>query len=152
VCTGQLAEGDLTVHEAMAQRSDDGRLLLLNVDWAGHQLTLACAYLPSSNTAARRQFISTRLSDSYTRCLASGREPLLGGDFNFIADGTLDHLPACQQADGVAAERQQQRLGGQSVDIYRHRWPRARQVTRFQHHSAPRLDRLYISASAQHRQ
>jgi hypothetical protein len=145
VCIDLLAEGALTVQEATAQRSDDGRLLLLHVDWAGHQLTLERAYLPSSNTAAQRQIISTRLiSDSCTRCLASGREPLLGGDFNFIADGTLDHLPACQQADGAAAERQQ-RLGGQLVDIYRHRWPRARRVTRFQHGSAARLDRLYIT-------
>ncbi len=143
-----LGQRNIVVHDASLQRSPEGRLLLLDVDWAGHRLCLVSAYLPSGNPQAQRDFIAGPLQCTATRCVARGRCLVLAGDFNFVPDAALDRLPANMATPPVASTWQRHLSG--VTDVYRRQYPRGRHFTHFHSHGAARLDRVYVSTEAVH--
>ena len=62
-----------------------GRLLAVDLDWAGHRLKLITAYLP--NDAAGQQ---AALTEWVRPLCVGGRQVVLAGDFNFVERPELD--------------------------------------------------------------
>jgi exonuclease III len=130
----------------------DGRLLSLKVEWRGHSLMLASAYLPSGDDKGQRAFITERLAP-----LAAGARGglVLGGDFNFTPDPRgLDRrrraggaqprrAPECVTAGVMAGVCRASGL----ADVFRARHPHRRVFTYYStagNAAASRLDRFYV--------
>ncbi len=129
----------------------DGRLIHQTIQWSGHTLTLASAYLPSGDAAGQRTFIASRL---HPLAATSRGRLVLGGDFNFTPDPeTLDRKLL---GVGPAPDRSTERTTAAAMaalcaardlrDVYRARHPGRRSFTFFHAGcgTAARLDRFYV--------
>ncbi|KAG1664908.1 hypothetical protein FOA52_006254 [Chlamydomonas sp. UWO 241] len=129
----------------------DGRLLSLKVEWRGHSLTLASAYLPSGDDKGQRAFITERIAP-----LAAGARGrlVMGGDFNFTPDPR--GLDRRRRAGGAHLSRASECVtasmmadvcrAGDLVDVFRARHPHRRAFTYYSaagNAAASRLDRFY---------
>ena len=126
----------------------DGRLASLHLDWLGHSLHVASAYLPNE-PVAQRKFIRDRLGSLAASEAANTRTCVWGGDFNFAADVTLDRITdgvaaACTHPDASTAAEWAHSVP-HLVDTFRARHRQRREFTYFHHRGASRLDRLYVS-------
>jgi exonuclease III len=155
-----LESGALKIDEGSIQPaatvSTDGRLLSVNAEWGGHKLQLASVYMPNE-AAAQRRFIDERL---VPLCAAAGsRVPVWGGDFNFVANPSLERLRKGPNEQGLQVLRPAEGTTtpvGQAwaqalpalCDVWRSRHPVARMVTHFGPHGAARLDRFYVGTAA----
>lgn len=143
VCTGLLAEGDLTVHEATLSV----HTMVACCCWTSTGRAISSLWrVPTCRPATQlRSGSLTRPSATPTcmRCLASGRELLLT-PLQLRCRRHLDGLPARQQADrrgsGVAAAARRP-VGGHLPS----QLAAGTAVHSLMHRSAARLDRLHIT-------
>ena len=158
----------ITIHENSIKKAQNGRLLSLLATWGGHRMQLACIHLPNT-PGEQRDFI-----DTYLVPLANAPAPgggslkhLWGGDFNFDHNPSLDRIKrvtingitALQRptATTTAIGTYWSTCFSNLLDIYRHKHPTGRAMSRFDPvsgsstHVAPRgsarLDRFYLSSS-----
>ena len=133
----------------MPGRNESGRLLVVKVVWRGHRLLLANVYLPSGGgEAARlREEMLTDLRLVLQKALPAGYQLILGGDFNFVEDASIDRRPAravSYDDQRSVATMQPLRAALQLVDVHRRLRPGCPGHTYFWTSSASRLDRFYI--------
>ena len=127
----------------------DGRSVDIQLRWAGHRIRLACVYLPNV-ASLQRAFIAERLLTLAGSAAAAREELVLGGDFNFVQDVTLDCLPRADlraarlHPDTGTARRFTESLPG-LVDVWRVQHRAGRLLTRFGQGTAARLDRFHIA-------
>ena len=127
----------------------DGRSVDIQLRWAGHCMRLACVYLPNV-ASLQRAFIAERLLTLAGTAAAAREELVLGGDFNFVQDVTLDRLPRANlraarlHLDTGTARRFTQSLPG-LLDVWRVQHRAGRLLTRFGQGTAARLDRFHIA-------
>jgi exonuclease III len=132
----------------MAGRS--GRLAHIKLDWLGHALHVASAYLPNA-AAAQKEFIEKRLKPVAVSREVNTRTCVWGGDFNFAPDPQLDRVTDGQPAPahGAGAATVEGAWAAHLPDLFdsfRIRHPSRRQYTFHHHRGASRLDRVYVSS------
>ena len=132
---------------------DDGRMVLLEADWAGHKMLWACPYMPNA-AADQKRFIEERLEP--LKALAGSRKLVVAGDFNFVEHPSLDRLqrrtaPAMGEPSVAAAVGDSTSVGrvwrdnmGGLEDVWRVQHPTGKQMTWFGSAGAARLDRVYV--------
>lgn len=147
---GGGATAEATVKSWAPANQEDGRSISLNISWAGHKLMLACVYLPN-HAVDRAEFIRTRIIPMKKFAVAKGRQLILGGDFNFVHNPSLDRLtvsggivthPTAQSettANFWCSHPEMEAL----VDVWRVQHPTSRYLSWMQNGSAARLDRFY---------
>ena len=98
--------GHISVVDGYSHSSSKGHHLAKKVDWMGHQLHLASLYLPS-DSQSREQYIRRNIKALSASSKVGSRVCCWGGDFNFVADPTLDRIsngvPAISAADQRSA-------------------------------------------------
>ena len=80
----------------------EGRLLALRVRWGGHNIQLACVYLPSGHVTAQQCMITHRLKPLLEAARAHSAVPVWAGDWNFVEHTALDSLTAANAARASA--------------------------------------------------
>ena len=133
----------------MKDGNERGRVLVVKVVWSGHRLLLANVYLPSGGgEAARiREEMLTDLNFVLQTALPAGYQLILGGDFNFVEDASIDRRPARQvssEDQRSVAAMQPLREALQLVDVHRRLQAGCPGHTYFWTSSASRLDRFYV--------
>jgi exonuclease III len=119
-----------------------GRLMAVQLSWAGHDFPLINAYFPSQGPAQRTRFITHSLRPA----MAGMPAPLICGDFNFTEHSALDR--AAPEGPMVSADRAVTRHWRETApdlhDVFRHLHPDALSYT-FHRGQATRarLDRFY---------
>jgi exonuclease III len=143
--TGLPQDGDVARH-------DNGRLMKLPLCWGGHRLQMLNCYIPNVATDAKR-FILDVLVPQLVE--TGGMQPVLLGDFNFVADVVLDRVR--RQGTIAAAEARptasdlgckplfQQYVLDHMADAFRHLHPQRRSMSWFGAPGAARLDRIYVA-------
>ncbi len=143
--TGLPQDGDVVRH-------DSGRLMKLPLRWGGHRLQLLNCYIPNVATEAKC-FIMDVLVPQLVE--TGGMQPVLLGDFNFVADVALDRVR--RQGTRAAAEARptasdqgcrplfQLHVLNHMSDAFRHLHPERRSMSWFGAPGAARLDRIYVA-------
>ena len=132
----------------------DGRVISLNIDWAGHKLSLASLYLP--NTALERAaFLRNRLVPLVESATAAKRQLLWGGDFNFVHNPSIDRIKSSGGRATIPTATTEHTGNvwaslpslAALVDVFRLQHPTSRHMTwrKPNGRSAARLDRVYTS-------
>jgi exonuclease III len=140
-------------------KDDSGRILAVPLNWKGHRLQLINAYVPNDPQQAK-QFLLNVVRPALAEC--GGRQPVLLGDFNFVADVRMDRV----RTTDTAAARDMSRTGSDSVcgtvfqrevapdmiDTFRALHPARRGMSFFYSRNgriagAARLDRVYVRDS-----
>ena len=132
----------------------DGRVISLNIDWAGHKLALASLYLPNT-PPERTQFLQNRLLPLATSAAAAQRQLIWGGDFNFVHNPSLDRLTTTGGVATISTATTEATATAWTatptlaalVDVFRQQHPSARHMTWLQPNGqcGSRLDRFYTS-------
>ena len=138
--------GHISVVDGYSHSSSKGHHLAKKVDWMGHQLHLASLYLPS-DSQSREQYIRRNIKALSASSKVGSRVCCWGGDFNFVADPTLDRIsngvPAISAADQRSAA-QWAHVAPELVDCFRSRHPSQRAYSYHHRTGCSRLDRFYI--------
>ena len=131
---------------------EDGRSISMALNWGGHKLLLGCVYLPN-DAVGRATFLEQRIMPMQKVAADSGRQLVLGGDFNFVHNPSLDRLctvsgvvqrptATTETTANVWASRGDL---SELVDVYRAIHPNARWMSWMARGSAARLDRIYTT-------
>ncbi|KAG7672302.1 hypothetical protein KSW81_005182 [Nannochloris sp. 'desiccata'] len=142
------------VGDAASVGPKDGRVISLNIDWAGHKLSMACLYLPN-HAPERAQFLQDRLVPLAASAVAARRQLVWGGDFNFVHNPSLDRLTTVGGEAMVPTATTEATANvwaalpalATLVDVFRLQHPTSRHMTWLQPngHCGSRLDRFYTS-------
>ena len=167
VRTSLLDRGAITVREQLIARDPKGRLLVVPLSWAGHEMRLVVCYFPN-RPGDQMAYCSQVLRPHLERAAAGGQVVLLG-DLNHtfdpvrerfrVLDGGEVQASAVQVADGSApttSRNHQAELRTAEtflglctahtlVDALRHKHPRALLFTWFSRSAASLIDRVMVS-------
>ena len=84
--------GQLTIRQQQVVATPQGRLVVLPMQWGGHDLKVVSAYLPNSSTD-QQAFINDCM-----HVHLQGQDHLVcAGDFNFVESTCLDEVSTTQQ-------------------------------------------------------
>lgn len=135
-----LTSGAATFTAAAVQTHSGGRMVVVPLQWGGHDLRLVCVYMPNDSTD-QQAFMHQTLQP----VLAGQGMYVLGGDFNFVESVQLDraHTGQHSQPSMVPAQVLHQVAPG-SIDVFRTLHPTRKAFTHHAHASAARLDRFYV--------
>lgn len=145
----------LVLHDPVPPLDNGGRVLSMNAEWGGHKLQLASVYMPN-DAAAQRRFIAERLKPLHAAAMSAGRQPVWGGDYNFVFNPSLERLQRVTEdgnvklrpAPGTTTSVGQTWAAAlpDMRDVWRERHPGARLATHFDCNGAARLDRVHVGA------
>ena len=118
----------------------DGRLLCLDINMADCKFRLINVYMPN-NDVTRKDFINDL--EGY---LITPREIILGGDFNFVEDISLDKMGGnLDRGNSGAVNMGLLKSDFYLVDAFRRKFPKRKEYSHRQGPIHIRLDRFYIS-------
>ena len=116
-----------------------GRLVSIPVEWAGHEFTLTCVYLPAGDPTGQRAFIQQQIAG----IMQQPGHHVLAGDYNYVPDPAVDSTagPGGRQPDKLTHAVWVE-CCPDLVDCFRARHPARRQYTYVGTTGGSRIDRV----------